>query len=139
MNQTREPWWGFCRNIVRMYPTYLERYRALHDVSMTANYTGLPGDSTPSRSTENVATRELNQTEQRSLDAVEAAIRATQQRRDGKERLRLISLVYWPRQPNNALWLYQAANKMFIDYRTAIRWHGDFIRTVHKFRKKLGD
>ena len=80
MSQIRNPWWGFCRNIVRTYPLYLARYRALHDVSMTANYTGLPGDSTPSRSTEEVATRELTQTEQKSLDAVEAAIRATQQR-----------------------------------------------------------
>ena len=59
-----QPWWGFCRNIVRNYPLYLARYRALHDVSMTANYTGVPGDNTPSRSTEEVATRELNQTEQ---------------------------------------------------------------------------
>lgn len=139
LKETREPWWGFCRNIVRMYPAYLERYRALHDPSMTANYTGLPGDSTPSRSTEDVATRELTQTEQRSLDAVEAAIRATQGRRDGKERLRLIGLVYWPKQPNKALRLYEAADKLFIGYRTAIRWHGDFIRTVHKFRKKFDE
>lgn len=80
MSQTREPWWGFCRNIVRMYPVYLDRYRVLHNVRMTTNYTGLPGDSTPSRSTEEVATRELTQTEQRSLDAVEAAIRATLRR-----------------------------------------------------------
>ena len=94
MSQTREPWWGFCRNIVRNYPLYLARYRALHDVSMTANYTGVPGDNTPSRSTEEVATRELNQTEQRSLDAVEDAIRVTKRKKDGKERLALIRLVY---------------------------------------------
>ena len=85
MSNSREPWWGFCRNIVRMYPVYLERYRALHEVSMTANYTGVPGAPGPSKSTEEVATRELNQTEQRSLDAVEAAIRATKRRKDGRE------------------------------------------------------
>lgn len=137
MNQTREPWWGFCRNIVRMYPVYLERYRALHDVSMTANYTGLPGDSTPSRSTEDVATRELTQTEQKSLDAVEAAIRATQQRKDGKERLRLIGLVYWPKQPDQGLKLYEACDKVHICYKTAKRWHSDFILTVAHFRGLL--
>lgn len=134
MNKMREPWWGFCRNIVRMYPSYLARYRALHDVSMTANYTGVPGDNTPSRSTEEVATRELNQTEQRSLDAVENAIRVTQRRKDGKERLTLIRLVYWPPQPNQALKLYEACVKVNISEATAYRWHRDFILTVARFR-----
>lgn len=134
MSQTREPWWGFCRNIVRMYPTYLERYRALHDVSMTANYTGLPGDSTPSRSTEDVATRELTQTEQRSLDAVENAIRATQRREDGGERLQLIGLVYWPKRYDQADTIEEAAGKIPVSRRTAMRWHRDFILTVARYR-----
>ena len=137
MIHNREPWWGFCRNIVRMYPVYLERYRALHDVSMTANYTGLPGDSSPSRSTENVATRELNQTEQRSLDAVEAAIRATQQRRDGVERLRLIGLVYWPKRYDQANTIEEAAGKIPVSRRTAMQWHHDFILTVARYRGLL--
>lgn len=137
MSKTREPWWGFCRNIVRMYPAYLERYRALHDVSMTANYTGLPGDSTPSRSTEDVATRELTQTEQKSLDAVEAAIRATLRRKDGEERLRLIGLVYWPKRYDQALTLKEACFKVNISERTAWRWHRDFILTVARYRGLL--
>lgn len=137
MNVTRDPWWGYCRNIVRMYPVYLARYRALHDVSMTANYTGLPGDNSPSRSTEDVATRELTRTEQRSLDAVEAAIRATQQRKDGKERLRLIGLVYWPKRPDQAFRLYEACNKVNISERTAKRWHRDFILSVARYRGLL--
>lgn len=137
MSQAREPWWGFCRNIVRMYPAYLERYRALHDVSMTANYTGLPGGSTPSRSTEDVATRELTQTEQKSLDAVEAAIRATQRRPDGAERLRFIGLVYWPKQLDQGLRMYEACAKVNISERTAWRWHRDFILTVAKYRGLL--
>lgn len=137
MSQTREPWWGFCRNIVRNYPLYLARYRALHDVSMTANYTGLPGDSSPSRSTENVATRELNQTEQRSLDAVEAAIRATQQRRDGVERLRIIGLVYWPKRYDQANTIEEAAGKIPVSRRTAMQWHHDFILTVARYRGLL--
>ena len=134
MNKMREPWWGFCRNIVRNYPLYLARYRALHEESLTANYTGVPGDNTPSRSTEEVATRELNQTEQRSLDAVENAIRVTQRRKDGKERLTLIRLVYWPPQPNRALKLYEACVKVNISEATAYRWHRDFILTVARFR-----
>lgn len=137
MSKLREPWWGFCRNITKMYPAYLARYRALHDVSMTANYTGLPGDSTPSRSTEDVATRELTQTEQKSLDAVEAAIRATRRRKDGKDRLALIRLVYWPDQPNQALTLREAGDKLYISERTTWRWHRDFILTVARYRGLL--
>lgn len=134
MNTTREPWWGFCRNIVRMYPAYLERYRALHESNMTANYTGVPGSGTPSRATEEVATRELTQTEQRSLDAVEAAIRATMRRKDGKERLDLIRLVYWPKRYDQADTIERAAVKIPVSRRTAMRWHRDFILTVARFR-----
>lgn len=137
MSKMREPWWGYCRNIVRMHPVYLVRYRALHDVSMTANYTGLPGGSTPSRSTENVAARELTQTEQKSLDAVEAAIRATLRRKDGGERLRLIGLVYWPKDYRQALTLREAGDKLYISERTAKRWHRDFILTVARHRGLL--
>ena len=137
MSQTREPWWGFCRNIVRMYPAYLARYRALHESNMTANYTGVPGEEGPSRSTEDVATRELNQTEQRSLDAVEAAIRATQRRQDGKERLDLIHLVYWPKRYDQAMTLKEASIKVNISEPTAWRWHRDFIMTVARYRGLL--
>ena len=137
MSKIRNPWWGFCRNIVRMYPVYLARYQALHDVSMTANYTGVPGSGTPSRATENVATRELTQTEQRSLAAVEAAIRATQRRQDGKERLDLIRLVYWPKRYDQAMTLKEACIKVNISEPTAWRWHRDFIMTVARYRGLL--
>lgn len=137
MSKLREPWWGFCRNIVRMYPTYLARYRALHEPSMTANYTGMPGDSSPSRSTEEVAARELNQTEQRSLDSVEAAIRATRRRKNGREKLELIRLVYWPRDYRQALTLREAADKLYISEITAKRWHRDFILSVARYRGLL--
>lgn len=137
MSKLREPWWGFCRNITRMYPVYLARYRALHESALTANYTGLPGDSTPSRSTEDVATRELTQTEQKSLDAVEAAIRATLRRKDGEEKLELIGLVYWPKDYRQALTLREAGDRLYISEITAKRWHRDFILTVARFRGLL--
>lgn len=134
MSKMREPWWGFCRNIVRMYPVYLTRYGALHEAALTANYTGVPGEDGPSRTTEDVATRELNQTEQRSLDAVEAAIRATKRRKDGGERLDLIRLVYWPKRYDQAETIEEAAAKIPVSRRTAMRWHRDFILTVARFR-----
>ena len=137
MSKLREPWWGFCRNIVRMYPAYLARYRALHEPALTANYTGMPGSSTPSRSTEDVATRELTQTEQRSLDAVEAAIRTTRRWKDGWEKLELIRLVYWPKDYRQALTLREAGEKLYISARTAKRWHRDFILTVAQYRGLL--
>lgn len=134
MSKMREPWWGFCRNIVRMYPAYLSRYSALHEPALTANYTGVPGSSTPGRSTEEVATRELTQTEQRSLDAVEAAIRATRRREDGCARLELIRLVYWPKDYRQQLTLREASVRIPVSERTAKRWHRDFILSVAKFR-----
>lgn len=137
MSKIREPWWGYCRNITRMYPAYLARYRALHEPSLTANYTGMPGSSTPSRSTEDVATRELTQTEQRSLDAVEAAIRTTRRRKDGMEKLELIRLVYWSKDYRQALTLREAGEKLYISERTAKRWHRDFILTVARYRGLL--
>lgn len=137
MSKMRDPWWGYCRNITRMYPVYLDRYRELHGVNTVANYTGVPGGGGESRTTEAVATRELSQTEQRSLDAVEGAIRATLRHKDGVERLRLIQLCYWPRHYREALLLKEACLKVNISERTAKRWHRDFILTVARFRGLL--
>ena len=68
---------------------------------------------------------------------MEAAIRATMRRKDGRERLRLIGLVYWPRQPNQGLRLYEAGEKVNISERTAWRWHRDFILLVALHRGLL--
>lgn len=138
MWKTREPWWGYCRNMVRMYPLWAEAYKELHAVAVTAGYTGLPsGGDVASRTTEDAATRELTRTEQQSLEAVESAIRATERKRDGADRLKLIQLVYWPKRHERAITIRDACLKIPVSEKTALRWHRDFIFTVARFRGLL--
>lgn len=60
--------------------------------------------------------------------AVEEAIQATKGKRDAKQRLELIRLVYWANTRYN---LPGAALKLSgVSEATAKRWHGDFIREI---------
>lgn len=60
--------------------------------------------------------------------AVEAAIEQTNAYPDGRERLTLVSLVFWKRTHT----LEGAAMAVNVSDRTARRWHTDFIRLVAK-------
>lgn len=64
--------------------------------------------------------------ERRELDAVHRAVDETFRTRDGRSRVELIEMCYWRRSHN----LAGAAMKLGISERTALRWHGDFIKTV---------
>ena len=64
--------------------------------------------------------------ERRELEAVQRAVARTQSMKHGGERLALIELVYWKRTHT----VPGAALELFISERTALRWHGEFIRTV---------
>lgn len=59
-------------------------------------------------------------------DAVEAAVAITERMPDGADRLRLIELVYWKKSYKIA----GAARKIPCSERTALQWHGDFIKLV---------
>ena len=60
--------------------------------------------------------------------AVEAAIQETRLLPDGAERLKVVDLVLWRRTHLVA----GAAMMVPCSERTAVRWHGDFIRLVGK-------
>ena len=64
--------------------------------------------------------------EHREMEAVRRALNATLRLRDGRNRIELIELVIWKRSHN----LQGAAMKLGVSDRTALRWHGDFIKTV---------
>ena len=64
--------------------------------------------------------------ERREMEAVHRAVDETFRTRDGRSRVELIELVYW-RQSHK---LQGAAMKLGISERTALRWHGDFIKAV---------
>lgn len=126
MSKHRYKWWGYVRNVLRDFPLLQEKYSALHESSVIAKYGASGGGSCgASRTTENIAIRELPLQEQREYEAVRNAIEITQNRRDGELRLKLIHLMY-----REGFRLTDAAYKLHISDRTALYWHGDFIRLV---------
>lgn len=126
MSKHRYKWWGYVRNVLRDFPLLQEKYSALHESSVIAKYGASGGGSGgASRTTENIAIKELPTQEQREYDAVRTAIEITKGRRDGDIRLNLIWLMY-----RDGYRLSDAAYHIHVSDRTALYWHGDFIRLV---------
>lgn len=95
---TRYKWRGYVQAIVREYPELEERAEELRKNS--------------------VAFREYN--------AVQRAIRETEQFPDGALRLRLLDMVFW-RQSHN---MQGAANVCYVSQSTAYRWRERFLYAV---------
>ena len=129
MSKPRYPWWGYTRNIIRAYPARKKEYENLHEPSVTANMSGMPGGGDVSRGTEDIAIRELPFTKQREYEAVKRAIEATERLWNGRERLKIIELVYWRKSHT----LDGAGYKVGYEYKTARKIHSDFIKMVAWF------
>ncbi len=130
MSKPRFKWWGYVKNIIRAYPGLKREYESLHEQSITANMSGMPGGGGISRGTENIALKELPLPKQSEYDAVRKAILVTERMRTGEDRLKLMDLVFW----KNSHTLQGAAMAVNVSYDTAIDYHGDFIMTVAYFR-----
>ena len=126
MSKPRYPWWGYIRNVIRAYPARKREYEQLHEQSVTANMTGMPGGGDVSRGTEDIAIRELPYTRQREYEAVKRAIDATWRLHNGRERLKIIELVYWKKSHT----LDGAALAVGYGYDRARQMHGEFVRLV---------
>ena len=126
MSKPRYGWWGYVKNIIRAYPDLRQEYNALHEQSITANMSGIGGGAGVNRGTETVAVRELPRPKQREYDAVRQTILLTEHLRTGKDRLKLIDMVFW----KGTHTLSGAALALNISYDTAIDYHGDFIMMV---------
>jgi len=126
MSKPRYGWWGYAKYIIRVYPARKQEYDALHQQSITANLSGMPGSREASRGTEEIAVRELPDTKQREFEAVRRAIQATERMANGEQRLRIIDLVYWKRSHT----LDGAALAVGYSYDRARQIHGEFIRLV---------
>ena len=70
--------------------------------------------------------KELDGTALAEFKAVEAAIEATRRRRDGEERMQVVTMVLFKGTHR----ISGAALMIPCSERTAERWHGDFIREV---------
>lgn len=131
MSKPRYKWWGYIKNVIRAYPGLKREYEELHEQSVTANASGVPGGGGVSRGTENIALRELSRPRQMEYDAVRKAIAVTERMRTGSDRLKLMNLVFW----KNSHTLQGAAFAVNISYETAVEYHRDFIMLTAYFRE----
>jgi hypothetical protein len=86
-----------------------------------------------SRGVESTAIKELPKPNQLEYDAVRRAVAVTERMRTGKDRLRLIDLVFWKQSHT----LDGAAYAVGISYDTAVGYHRDFIMIVAFFREMV--
>jgi hypothetical protein len=126
MSKPRYKWWGYIKNIIRAYPGLKKEYEALHEQSVTANTSGMPGGCEVSRGTENIAIRELPYTKQREYEAVRRAVEYTKHFKNGEERMKIIDLMYW----KNSHTLAGAGQKVGYGYDRARQIHQEFVVAV---------
>lgn len=128
VSKPRKRWWGYVRRVIRDYPILRVKLDDLKRdaTSVTPAYGPVSGHSAPSRPVEAVAMITLPGSEQRELEAVEAAIRETKQLPDGELRLRIIDKVFF----RHSHTLAGAAMAEHMSYPTAKRKQNQFIRLV---------
>ena len=128
MSHPRYDWWGYVKGMIRRYPLLAAEREALQAPNLTASYTGQPHGGGISNPTADGAIKTLTGCKEREYQAVADAIRTTMKDRDGKDRIRLIELVFWTRSHT----LQGAADSIPVSYMTARRWHSEFIQRVAK-------
>ena len=133
LSKPRYKWWGYIKGVIREYPELKKQYDELHRQNVTASLTGMPSGGSVSRGTENIAIKELKKPKQAEMEAVRLAIQATERMKTGKDRMRIVQLVFWKQSHT----LQGAAMAIPVSYDTAINYHGDFIMTVAYFRGML--
>ena len=129
MSKPRYDWWTYVKGMIRRYPALHAQYIALHETTITAQLTGMPGGGSLSNPTATAALRELSPINQKEHDAVRKAIAETHQYKDGQDRLTIIRLVFWDKSHT----LSGAALAVSCSWPTAKRWHRDFIRLVAQY------
>lgn len=128
MSRPRYDWWGYVKGMIRRYPELRMEYADLHTQRITPNYSGMPGSGGSGRAVEDVVLRELPTTRQREYDAVRQAVEATERMKNGRDRLKVIDLVFWKKTHT----LDGAALMIHCHYKTAQKWSWEFIMLVAK-------
>lgn len=129
MSSPRYRWWGFVRRMIRDYRGLKEAYADIHSQNVTASMSGMPGGGGSGRPVENTSLKQLPADDQKVYDAVHKAVEVTGLQQDGELKLALIRFVYWGQGQRR---VEDAALVLPISRRTAVRWHGDFVRLVGK-------
>lgn len=127
MSRPRYKWWSYAKSMIREFPGRYEELCSRRLPRTVQQYGAIVrSGSGRSRQTETLATVELPRVAMREYEAVRAAVEQTLKREDGRERIRMIDLIFW-RQTHT---LAGAALAVHVSYVTASRWHGEFIRLV---------
>ncbi len=126
MSKPRYDWWGYAKAVIRRYPALRAELQERQCPAMEIDYSGMPHGGGAVRSTELIAIRELPTQKQREYEAVRKAIEATERVPGGRDRIKVIDLVFWRRSHT----LEGAALTIPCSYRTARRYHEEFIRMV---------
>lgn len=131
MSKSRYGWWSYAKYITRAYPALKKEYDELHRQSITSDTARIPScTGFVSRSTENIALRQLSPARQADYDAVTKAIEETKRLKTGKERLQLIDMVFW----KQSYTLDGAAYAIGYSYDQGKRFHKDFLYLVGLYR-----
>lgn len=127
MSKPRYWWWGSIQAALRAYPRLKQQYEA-PDVAVTARYAdGVGHGSNPGRTTETAALERLYDGDYKVYLAITAAVKETEQMTNGRDRLRLIELIYWKRYWKT---IEGAAYEVGYSKSRAEDFHGEFIRLV---------
>ena len=127
MSKPRYWWWGSIQNALRAYPRLKQQYEA-PNVAVTARYVEDVGrNSAPGRTTETAALERLYDGDYKIYLAIAAAVKETERMTNGRDRLRLIELVYWKRYWKT---IEGAAYEVGYSKSRAEDFHGEFIRLV---------
>ena len=134
MSKPRYWWWGSIQNALRAYPRLKQQYEA-PNVAVTARYAeGMGHGSDPGRTTETAALERLYDGDYKIYLAITAAVEETEQMDTGRDRLRLIALLYWQRYWKT---IEGAAYEVGYSTQRAKEIHGEFIRLVAYYRRLI--
>lgn len=123
MSHYRHWWYPNISRALKAYPSLIAKKDDIQRCNIIAKYSGEPSGGGASRSTEEIAIRDLPPAEASLVDAISSALDEVSRRRDGDYIVRLIDLVYF-RQTHT---IQGAAAVLHMSEKTARRRHGDFI------------
>lgn len=97
MSKPANSWYGIVLKTIRRYPELKARKEDLQSMNITANYSAMPRSGVSSRTTENIAIKQLAPADERELLAVEKTIEVINRHKDGEDILKVIDLVDFKR------------------------------------------
>lgn len=124
-------YWAGAIEAVEKYPERMQRLADLRSQKITASVSGMPGGGGASRTTEDVALRQLPPAQQKDCEAVSLALAEMRKRSYGKEFMKMVQMRYWQKPTPT---LEMIGERLHYSESTMRRWNKDFIRFVLKFR-----